>query len=423
MTISFNKPREQTTKGGRLVLVLLSILPIIDTLNGFFPKVPIGKVYKMSLGLIVLGFLLIKHRKLKSKYLGFLVGTIAYISLSISINIFLGGRLINIEYPLKLIFNVILMTSLIQCVEYGLFSGSDFYFVLNLSSWLFLGCYLIPYCLGIGNSVYSGGVGYKAFFIAQNELGLVIVVFFFFTAYQLIYKISFVNICKLACLLLCGMLLNTKTSIAACVIAIFVLFLTIVLRSKPAYKILVILLLIVGLFVFKGTISKAINGVQNRFNVLTAKYYDGSAITGLLSGRNYFVMDAWKELNTHHTLLRFFIGNGFCSDVLIEMDILDIFFYLGAIGVIFIIIVLFFFFKMIVHNSREDIGNMRIISYLVILAQLSIAGHVLFMAMSGCYFILYLCFLLFYKEVMQDVRVGEQIITCKNCTCLEDECF
>ena len=105
------------------------------------------------------------------------------------------------------------------------------------------------------------------------------------------------------------------------------------------------------------------------------------------------------------------------------MDILDIFFYLGAIGVIFIIIVLFFFFKMIVHNSREDIGNMRIISYLVILAQLSIAGHVLFMAMSGCYFILYLCFLLFYKEVMQDVRVGEQIITCKNCTCLEDECF
>lgn len=399
-SISISKDKCSQNNRINIITVLLCILPLIDTLNGIYPKIPIGKIYKMSLGILVFLYLCIKCGKIKKSYALILGCSALYILLSIAINIFLGGTLLSIEYPLKLVFNMLLLVSLVQCTEYGLFCGNDFYYILDVASWLFIGCYLIPYILGIGNRVYVGDIGYKGFFIAQNELGLIVVVFCFFTAFQLINRIKLLSVIKIACLLTCGLLLNTKTAIIASLIAVVMWFVPAIIKGKTKYKIITLSVVVIGIVVLKDTIINSFVLALQRFSMLTTKYYGGSVATGLLSGRNNTVSAAWKYLNENYYILRFLLGNGFCSELLTEMDIIDIFFYLGLVGVTFIIAMLCYFLVVIIRNSKMDKSKIRVVSYLVVIALLFWAGHVLFMAMSGCYFVIYLCFLFYYKESM-----------------------
>lgn len=380
------------------VIMLFCVLPIIDTLNGIYPEIPIGKIYKMSLGIVVFTYLCVKKRKLNKKKSLVVLGTFIYVFFSIAINALLGGNILNIEYPIKLLFNVLLFVSLVQCTEYKLVCGEDFYCILEYGAWFFVCCYIIPYFLGVGNKVYAGDIGYKAFFIAQNELGLVIVVFCFFTAYQLINRSTIINVLKLASLLICGLLLNTKTAIIASIIAVIMWFVPIIINGRKEYKILTFIVIIVGVIVLKETMINSFKLVYDRFSMLTTKYYNGSIITGILSGRNNTVVAAWNDLVKNHFFVRFLIGNGFCSKLLVEMDLIDIFFFLGIIGVAFTSAWLYRIYAIIKCNSKYDKSRIKKVSYLVILVLLFFAGHVLFMAMSGCYFIVYLCFLIYYKD-------------------------
>ena len=55
--------------------------------------------------------------------------------------------------------------------------------------------------LGLGVRVY--GYGYKSFFIAQNELNLIVVVLLFFTSYKLtFFQFVFAAIYSLVCMIM-----------------------------------------------------------------------------------------------------------------------------------------------------------------------------------------------------------------------------
>ena len=96
------------------------------------------------------------------------------------------------------------------------------------------------------------------------------------------------------------------------------------------------------------------------------------------------------------------MGNGFCTEILTEMDLIDLFFYLGFIGTVFVLAFLIWQFFGIYKNCKKDQSVIRMVSYLVIVGLSFIAGHVLFMAMSGCFFVLYCCFLTYYHEPSKD---------------------
>jgi hypothetical protein len=267
-----------------------------------------------------------------------------------------------------------------------------------LSSWGLIVCYLVPYALGLGNEVYSNGLGYKAFFIAQNELNLIVVVMVFFMAYKLILRVQFIDLIKMGLLILCGILLNTKTSIIACFMALAIWFGTAILKGDRKAKFITIVSALVGVMVLKDRILQTVSGSLQRFTALQTKYYNGSILTSVLSGRNYYVRNAWEYFTSEHTQFRFFFGNGFCSDYLTEMDLIDIFFYLGLVGTVCVGIFLCWVLKKSVQNMKADNTIIRPISFVVIIALLTISGHVLFMAMSGCYFVVYVCFLICYKN-------------------------
>ena len=105
---------KEKDKFKQIILILFSILPFIDSLNGIFIKndmFSIGSLYKMLL-IVYLIFLLAKKGDILkiisgSKYVLFFI---IYIFLSILINLFLlQSHLISYSYPFKLIFNIIFM--------------------------------------------------------------------------------------------------------------------------------------------------------------------------------------------------------------------------------------------------------------------------------------------------------------------------
>ena len=279
--------------------------------------------------------------------------------------------------------------------------ADDIYSMLNNGSWIFIGCYLIPYVLGVGNRVYAGDIGYKAFFIAQNELGLLIIVFTFFVTYKLSKKITAKDVVCLALLFLCGMLLNTKTTIAACIIAIIMWLLPVLKRRNLVTKIATVVVIIVGFILLRNVLINSINQAMLRFTTLQTKYYDNSLITSILSGRNYLLKNAWQYLLSEHTVLRMIIGNGFCAPDLIEMDFFDIFFYLGIIGFIAVVWFVVKQGKKIARNAKREDKTIKMVSYLVIVLQMVIAGHVLMMSMAGCYFVFFVSFLIYYNTKLQ----------------------
>ena len=390
------KTREKTRQQ-LMITVLFSVLPLIDSFNGLLDNMPIGIVYKASLCLIMFLLLCTKGKFLK-KYSSIMLVSVGYVILSMLINMSIGGRIGKSEFPIKLLFNIVLFSLMVMCIKKRIILPETIYSILNYTSWVFIFCFLVPYVLGMGCRVYGGDTGYKAFFISQNELSLLVAVSVFVTAYGLTYQNDLITVLKLGLISLCGMLLNTKVAILSCLIAIFLWLTPMIIKGSTKVKVFSFLTVALGFIALRGRVLNALMASWNRYSILITKHYDGSKIAGLLSGRNFSLAEAINEYRSNHQFLRFLFGNGFCSETLIEMDLFDIFFYLGMIGLIGAIVYLFAILKRTIRNSKNDKTRLRPISFVVIMIILTMAGHVLFMSMSGCYFILYACFLMYYEN-------------------------
>lgn len=378
-----------------LIESLFCVLPLVDTLNGLYVDAPVGIVFKAGLCMVLIIQTLQTGRMTKNGVIVLLTST-SFILTSMVLNIALGGKLGNISFPIKLIFNILLFVFFLELKRQGVLSGRSFYSILDRSAWLFLLCYYIPLILGIGRRVYIGDIGYKAFFLAQNELGLIIVVLTFFQSYKLSNHIKALDLVKFALLMLCGILLNTKTALISCLLAAALWAFPLIIHAKWRTKILVLGIIVVGIFLLRKTVVSSVQRVIVRFSILTTRYYGDSMFAGVLSGRNYFVLKAAHELKSSNTLIKIVIGNGFCSKILTEMDFVDIFFYLGVIGESMTVAGVSWLFHKCKENVKADRTKVRIASLIVIYVLMFAAGHVLFMSMSGCYFVLYCCFLMYY---------------------------
>ena len=176
------------------------------------------------------------------------------------------------------------------------------------------------------------------------------------------------------------------------------------LRRDTKYKGLVIAAILLGLVVLKDFILEQVQGFMQRQTYLYG-LYGGSMLDTIVSGRTFYLEKAWLALRQDPLyLLRLFLGNGFCSDILIEMDFIDIFFYLGAIGVLGLTASVIYFFILSLRNFKKDRTLVRAFGFLMIIGFSFLAGHTLFMATSGCYLVLYLCLCMTYTPTSQNLQ-------------------
>ena len=392
-----------------IILLLFAILPVVDSINGIFITAglpSIGTVYKM-LVMGVLFLLVVRSGKISPALWATAIGAVAYIVISVSINVFvLDGSLITMDFPIKLAFNALQMVLLLNCYQTGYITGRTLDRIFYISTWLMSALILIPYVLGLGNTIYSGGIGYKGFFFSNNELSVALLILFYYSLYRTTMKLSVLNVIQLGSIAVCVLLLNTKSGMIACALGV-VLFVIEYLRKPGArFKGVFVALIVAALLLAKDFIFSQLSDFIGR-QLYLHRLYGGSFLDTLVSGRTFLLEKAWETFSAdEHFLLRFIIGNGFCSTSLVEMDFIDLFFYLGTLGVAAVAVALVIVFCKSVKNFKKDGTWVRPFGYLLIIGFAFLAGHTLFMATSGCYFVLYLCFCLTYKPEEERIANG-----------------
>lgn len=380
------------------VILLFSVLPVVDSLNGLLIQwnLPsIGTAYKMGV-LGILCWYVIRNRYFQRPVLIAVAAAAGYLCFSVGINLLLSGKLHTPSHPIKLGFNILTFGALVSLWQGKAISGRSIYRILSNNAWLMIVMILVPYVLGLGNTIYHGGIGYKAFFYSNNELSVALLILFFFCLYRIARKMNLWNLVQFGGITVCMLLLSTKSAIAACILGVGAFCLEYLLRKDAKYR--KHLLIAGGVILLVGH-RFLINQVTEFWRRQSGLFqqYDGDILATFLSGRNYLLEKAWADFTQGHTFLHLLIGNGFCSEHLVEMDFIDVFFYLGIIGVGgFIAFFVWFFFRNLRH-CRNDGTWMRPFGFLVVLAFSFLAGHTLFMATSGCYFVLMCCFFLMYR--------------------------
>lgn len=392
----------------RVIIFLFSILPVVDSLNGILitrglPS--IGTLYKV----LVLGVLLVftmREGSISSPVMISCLCVLVYIVSVIALNVWLfSGKLINADFPVKLVFNVLTLALIINCVKVGYLTGQSVYTILNINTWLMIIMILVPYALGLGNTIYHGGIGYKAFFYSNNELSVALIILFYFSLYRLARRIDILRLAQLGAIMVCVLLLNTKSGMAACLAGGALFVVEYLLRKKARFKVLVICAIFLGLYGMKDFILEQVQGFMDRQNYLYG-LYGGSLLDTVLSGRTFFLEKAWAALTTGSAFVfRFLFGNGFCSEVLVEMDFVDIFFYLGFLGVAGLTVFLVYIFAASIKNFRKDGTLVRPFGFLMVIGFAFLAGHIFFMATSGCYFVLLCSLMLMYSPDDQRKKI------------------
>ena len=391
-----------------LILLLFAALPVVDSVNGILidkglPSV--GPIYKILL-LGVLAILVLRSGELTPGLWVTAICSVAYILFSVAVNVLLlDGTLPSLDFPVKLSFNVLQLVLLLSCHRAGYLTGRTLDRIFHISTWLMCALLLIPYVLGLGNAIYKGGIGYKGFFFSNNELSVVLLILFYYSLYRATVTFSALNVIQLGGIAVCVLLLNTKSGMIACALGV-ALFLVEYLRKPGApFKGLLVATIAIGLVVAKDFIMEQVASFMER-QMYLHRLYGGSVLETLVSGRFGLLEKAWKGFMSHPGwVVQLIIGNGFCAKTLVEMDFVDLFFYLGIFGSLAAAIALVVIFVKSLPNFRKDGTWMRPFGYLLVAGFSFLAGHTLFMATSGCYFVLMLCYDLLYVRESQETKL------------------
>ena len=391
-----------------LVIILISLFPIIDSLNGLL----LNLNYSSKLGIIwrtILFFLLIgilfNNFNLKKTYQKIVL---IFLFFSIIISYFLmilfpDNLELNpsISIGVKLITVILLLDGLLTLNALDLLNLKSITKIINLNAILILLLYFIPFFLGYGFSVYSDGSGFKGFYYSNNELNAVLLMFFMYSIYMLNrYRSLIYGILSGGFLLGC-LLISSKSSVILCLIIIIYFLikasLSIIKSISKKKFILMICFLIFSLILFFVLFYSKIEMFVHR--QLYLLNISDNFIEYFTSSRSTFALNNFENLyDSNNFILRLFFGNSGASKPC-EMDVLDLFLYFGLFG--FFDVVIFF-----VNKIKVLCYNKELIFLLTLILLYSfLTGHVLFYGISGCYFAVFLSTMIIYVEFLKNKKM------------------
>lgn len=277
--------------------------------------------------------------------------------------------------------------------------------VININLAIFL-CNMALGIAGFGFSTYGsdadGGLGVKGFFFAGNETSMVWVVlsaYLLNRVYMRGYRVGYLLTALLV--LFIGVIISTKTSILATMLLIlftpiFIERSNLVNPRKPIAYFFFFFLLAIGISTY-FLISFVLD--SGFFDKITFFYNKRGLIGIILSGRELFFADLYAIMSAEDSIFRVLFGLGisFYGDVAIqafttnvkvdsELDLPDIFFWHGLVGVATI---LFLFGKMTwqslktCFNGQYEYGNSILLTNLLLFSIANITGHVFTSGMLG----------------------------------------
>ncbi|MGR7812795.1 O-antigen ligase family protein [Lacinutrix undariae] len=380
-------------------LILMFILLPVDMINGALLKnninlpLSIGQFHKLSILLVIfLSFLFKKNSAILSFSLlsVLLLPSIFQVFMEFELG-FLFKDLIKITRYLTPVFAFFFFVNYIK-------KGNSIhllFLLVKFSYIVFCANILLKY-LGLGYPMYSyGSVGSKGFFFAGNETSVVLIILSSILAYKLwleqktkkyIYLFLFT--------LFVGITISSKTGLLGVILTFLLLPLKPVgaTLSKKRLKIVVIavILAIIGYFIFIS------DTIQNTAILKRTNYFFNKldVVTFLFSNRNNFFIEALDMYAQKYNFIEKIIGVGQAhyevlnGNGIVEIDIADIFFAYGVVGLtIFISLITFLIvqaykFK---KSGKYPFSGLVIVMLFILLGISTIAGHVFSSGMAAVF--------------------------------------
>lgn len=256
--------------------------------------------------------------------------------------------------------------------------------ILNKSAYIIIGIYALSIAFGSGLTSYAdSGAGYKAFFNSINSLTCVLIVLSCFQLYLFLENNKKIHIALYLVLTSFLFLLGSKSGIFFW--GIYLLFsLWPQLSMKYIKRIAFIIIFIpIGAYVFLNKFSTQFQDIIQRL-----MYFQSTSknnLQFLLSGRNSLFVYALNEFNQNLHIFDIVFGKGASNMQMlighisnwgmlknVEMDIFDIFFFYGVLGVMITYWLVVYFYK---NSFKRGFDGKKVLFWICIVFSI-LGGHI-----------------------------------------------
>lgn len=358
-----------------LLVIFLLLGPILDVTS--FYNLPINILVR-GIYLLSIIFLMIKRKKNLKLLIALLIFSIIEIVFQrCYLDFSLRDTFSNTFKYLYLTVSILYFKDF----EFKKYSKEKILTTIILS---YIGIYLFSYITKIGESAYldtDGKSGFKGLFSSINEFSAILIGLLPIVVIYLKNKKNYgLLLLVLLGTLMCSLLVGTKVLLAGFIFTVFYLLyknkdklFTCKTRRQKQYIIIVgILILLVSCFLFTKTRIYENMVIQKSFfkadNILSYDYFNhvifNDRLSFLTNNFNYFK-------NTNILNILFGIGINNYDVKMVEIDIFDIIFRYGLIGI------LLFGYVMSIINFKELKEEEKISLILLLIISLT-SGHVLF---------------------------------------------
>ena len=384
----------------RLIFILLFLMLFIDIFNGFMLHenillpISISQVYKMVfLSALFLSFLF--HATQKILYI-FLFFFLLLCGPLIGMLFYGNSRFLS---EIVLIFK--LLTPLITYFYFrSLINRDSSFFIRNIKrlvvlDFLIISINMLLGAFGFGYEQYTSyitakSIGTVGYFYAGNELSILMIIVFSLIAFftWLKYKKSYSLVAVF--LLLLALLKATKVAILGILIIVVFLPFIVGFRNK-SYKYIVanlmifLILPIVSYLLYVGVVQ---TGLHTKILASFEKY---DIVTFIYSNRNNFAANGWEVFSSQYSLFEQLFGAGQEHYIKLaiksaEIDVIDVLFYYGYIGLLFLLgLIATMFVKSIVQIRKKSFIFARYSLFMIFLLFMIslIAGHTFLSGLAG----------------------------------------
>lgn len=412
-----------------IIIFLLSVMPIIESLNGKYYGHHISDLYRLATMVLIIFYLI--RTILMSKFDIHMFNGVNVVFILIVLTfmqyiLFHGQSLIlfnDLKTTIRIIICPLYYVFFLAAMNRGEIERRTLIKLLYLYTILYIIMLIIPRYLGIGYVTYdlqnnsllssSDGIGFKGFFIETNSLVAILIGCMVLIGEYLLEILEMVRLelkkvlVHLILLVSCYfslILVSMKTGIVVAMLYILILLMRVLISKRVSKKIKMmvsILTLILGLF-FSPTISNSINELITRSNYFL-RLFNNDIVRFLTSSRSVYFEDSLHSASKSQDFFSLSLfGGGYYVDFikpydifkrrLIEMDFFDFYFAYGYVGVA---VYFGYFMKNIINIIFSKMSGIKLM-ILIFGVYGFFAGHVLFNSMTATF--LAICFA-YYKDI------------------------
>ncbi|SHJ92827.1 Glycosyltransferase involved in cell wall bisynthesis [Anaerobranca californiensis DSM 14826] len=354
----------------KIIVAALFVFLFIDIINGFLLRaniinvISLSQIFKFNILLLMLYLILKKSmNKLKTinlVYLCFFLILIAFLKEFQQIIDLLKFSLFLIFFY----FGKIYLKD--KKIVDKIFLINFLFIVVNI----FLGI------LGLGFPQYqANSIGTRGFFYAGNDLTMVFLILSFYILFIIWYSYNkkFYYVFSMFLYFLAVNLATKSSILGIIIITLFFPLKNIKITKENFKKILFItfILMVFIIFLLKLTVFEDL--IER--NIAALNRYNNNIISTILSGRDIAFVRVFEEFKRDFSLFRLFIGMN--KRVVIEMELFDIFFNYGLLGLFLFVGIIYEVYKDSFKYFKESIYVKDILFLNLLMLLFSfLSGHV-----------------------------------------------